>query len=158
MIRALVGAGANLDARSRFDDDHDSCTPLHVAALSSKSGDVIRALVKAGADVDARDDIQRTPLHLAASKNQCAVEMLIENGANVNLLNKYSASPLFIAARCFNEWAVTALCEAGADPHLGWNPLEHPAVYWTMQSLIRQHLSLSPLPAPSFPKPYFFPN
>ena len=59
---------ANLDARSRFDDDHDSCTPLHVAALSSKSGDVIRALVKAGADVDARDDDQMTPLHLAASK------------------------------------------------------------------------------------------
>ena len=163
VIRALVVAGANLDARFRFDDKCELCTPLHIAALFTKSEDVIRALVKGGADVDSRDDIHRTPLHLAASKNQNAVEMLIEYGANVNVLNKYSASPLYTAARCFNNWAVTILCNAGADPHLGWDPLEHPDVPWKMKRLIRKQLSLSPLDSPSFPNPFpipprFFPK
>ena len=91
MIRVLVDAGANVDAR-----DDDQCTPLHLAAMENgrmaawrnPSADVIRALVEAGADLEACDDDQWTPLHMAAGYNQGAVKVLIELGASVNVLNR----------------------------------------------------------------------
>ena len=90
VIRALVEGGAVVDARV---DDDDSSNPqftsLHFAARFNPSADVIRALLDKGADIEARDKYQNTPLHEAAINNPGQVKLLLERGANVNVLARW---------------------------------------------------------------------
>ena len=143
VIRALVEGGAVVDARADYNDYRwKQLTPLHFAARHNPSIAVIRALVDKGADIDARDDRQWTPLHMAASSNPGKVKILIEKGANVNVLDRGQKSPLFYAAWNNNREAVIELCKAGANPHMGKNPLEDKDVKDEMKQLIREKLSL----------------
>ena len=48
---------------------------------------------------------------------------MIKHGAEVNLLDQFNRSPLFLAAYNNNRDAVVALCNAGGDPRLGDSPL-----------------------------------
>ena len=88
VIRALADEGADFDARADYPVNGSQWTPLHYAARFNPSADVIRVLVDKGADPDARDDCQRVPLHIAAQFNEGKVMILIERGANVNLLTR----------------------------------------------------------------------
>ncbi|MBA7619576.1 hypothetical protein ES703_26915 [subsurface metagenome] len=59
----------------------------------------VKSLISKGADVNAMDDrLAGTPLHLAAYiADRQVVELLIANGANVNVKNKWDRTPLQIA-------------------------------------------------------------
>ena len=59
MIRALVDAGADVDAKNDYGD-----TPLHLAASGNENLAMIQALVDAGADVHAKNNHGSTPLHV----------------------------------------------------------------------------------------------
>ena len=81
---------------------------------------------------------QSTPLHQAALYNHGMVKILIERGANVNVLDIDQCSPLYAAAFNENREAVIELCQAGANPQLGKNPLDDYHVAGEMKILIRE--------------------
>ena len=74
-------------------------TPLIWASLSSSSG-FFETLIDLGADVNAqRTNDKATPLYLASCwNNYMAVRLLLENGADANILCYDGWSPLHVAA------------------------------------------------------------
>lgn len=77
--RALLGAGATVDAYSRNDL---WVQPLHSAA-SGRHHEVCRLLIAAGADVNARQRHGYTPLHAAAEHGDAElVELFLSAGAD----------------------------------------------------------------------------
>jgi uncharacterized protein len=83
-VRALVAAGADVDAR--FTGPHAE-TPLHWAA-SSDDVDALDALLDAGADIEAGDAVIAggTPMADAVGFGQwAAARRLLERGARTNL-------------------------------------------------------------------------
>lgn len=71
---------------------------LHAAAASGNVGDIDQ-LVKEGANVNARDGNGRTPMMVAAFRqDDAAVRALIEAGANLNALDHQSYDVVTIAA------------------------------------------------------------
>lgn len=106
-VRAMLEAGANVDAR----DIHDR-TPLHWAADAS----VAWALLEAGANVDARDKYSKTPLLVAVifdSPN--LIRALLDGGADIEARDDTGFTPLISATQGNNPNAVRALVEEGAD-------------------------------------------
>ena len=90
ILSLLIEYGANPDGM----DDQDRETPLNSAITSYDSEDVIidkiKILLEAGASVDKKGEFGDTPLYLALSKNFKfkVAQFLIDNGANVNNLNR----------------------------------------------------------------------
>ena len=99
-------------------------TPLHFAVCSSAdNSDVIRFLLANGANVDATLVEGYTPLHLVANLSETTarkkISALVDARANVDsLLSGSSETPLHLACRANNSWAVDALVAAGANPNL----------------------------------------
>jgi len=72
IVRALVRAGADVDARS----DSKRCTPLHMAARRGNT-EVAAALLECGADINARDKTGDTPLQRAMNCRKREVAALL---------------------------------------------------------------------------------
>lgn len=85
IIRALVDAGADLEATTSFDGQ--GWTALHLAAQQQcASNGAMAALLQGGANVNARGEIGDTPLHIAGQESSAgAVELLLRWGADENL-------------------------------------------------------------------------
>ena len=116
-------------------------TALHLTALFKTSVPVVSALLEAGSDPNVTDSIQRPALHWAASHNPQTVPVIIQHGAEVNLLDIDNGSPLFYAAENNNRDAVVALCNAGGDPRLGFiSPLESSLVREDIKEIIKKYL------------------
>lgn len=91
--RCLKG-GANVNARDNYGG-----TPLHGAAVHTKTSAVVTALVKAGAKINARNEDGDTPLHHAVShKYPGVVRALLKAEADVNARDKNGFTPLHRAA------------------------------------------------------------
>ncbi len=107
-IAYLLQKGANPNFKGLYGN-----TPLHRAMFSTQmyfdGGSTddrstaqktyrslsLQALIKAGAIVSSRNDKGKTPLHVAASwSNLLGAKFLLENGANINLKDKYEKTPL----------------------------------------------------------------
>ena len=147
IVRALVKAGANLEARN----ETDMWTPLHWAAQQSATA--TKALLEAGANVEARCYDGSTPLHLAVSPqlmystpNLAAAKVLLEGGANPNARDKRNRTPLHQAAtdRIILHRLLEPLLEAGANlearDNQGHTPLHLAAADWdvsTVEALIK---------------------
>ena len=59
---------------------------------------ILELLVRSKYDLDSQNDNGDTAVHIAAQKgNYKHLELLIESGAEVNILNDYSLSPLYLA-------------------------------------------------------------
>jgi truncated hemoglobin YjbI len=72
IVRALVQAGAQVDARSRA----QKCTALHMAARRG-TAEVAEALLDCGADIHARDKAGDTPLQRAKNCRKSGVAALL---------------------------------------------------------------------------------
>ena len=109
--------------------------------LQNNLVEVIRTLIDKGADADARADNQKTPLHLAAQFNPSAevIGVLVDKGADLEARDNDQWTPLHVAAYRNHREAVIALCQAGANPNLGENPLDDPGVDDEMKKLIREN-------------------
>ncbi|MBR5904541.1 MAG: ankyrin repeat domain-containing protein [Alphaproteobacteria bacterium] len=117
-------------------------TPLHDAIFENNI-DVVRVLIKHGANVNSNtspdivDQIYKefeelpypnkadTPLHWAAGKDNCEfAKILIENGADVNLVDARGQTPLH---QVYNVETAQLLIDHGADVNAidsnGWTPL-----------------------------------
>lgn len=78
-------------------------TPLHWAAYGGHADCIVELVRTPGLLIDVQNRMGDTPLHCAAVKNRPnIVEMLIEKGAKLDLLNNDSKSPydLAIDAKC----------------------------------------------------------
>jgi len=146
MVRALVTAGANLNAgngsgRSPLMSLNDGATVEFVRALISAGADVnardeqqhtvlmaaagscksevLQELIRAGANIDTTDDDGYTPLMLAAiNPDTRFVKFLIETGVSIDATNKEGESALSLAARNGKGEALRALIDAGAANNL----------------------------------------
>ena len=129
-VQDCLGAGADPNARAAF-----GFTPLHRAALFSKTPEIVTALVNAGADPNVRDLASFTPLHHAAahSKTPEVVTALVNAGADPNVRDVAGFTPLHRAAHSKTPEVVTALVNAGADLNArdvaGFTPLHRAAAF-----------------------------
>lgn len=144
MVKTLLEAGADINARSKYND-----TPLtaatyfchpnvafflieHGADVNAKNSgfgsspimlatdcndiEVMRALIKRNANVNESNKAGATALTSAAVKGRLeGAKLLLEAGADVNHSNLKVGSPLYEAAQQGNDAIVTLLLEKGAD-------------------------------------------
>jgi ankyrin repeat protein len=119
-INFLLDNGADVNIRNER-----GATPLN-AACDKNALVAVQLLIDRGADVNTRTNRGNTPLSCAASGKGCTLvntyafnttydftnvaEILLDNGADVNLLN-----PLLIAARAGNVKMVQLLLAKGAN-------------------------------------------
>jgi ankyrin repeat protein len=84
----------------------DKCTPLHYVILGHRehAEDSIRMLLATGSvDINKQDHNGRTALSLAASEGQLKlVQVLVENGADIGLMDNDGWSPVQWAAQVAN--------------------------------------------------------
>jgi ankyrin repeat protein len=93
---------------------HRLATPLHYAAVIG-STESIKVLLAAGANVNARDNMEATPLILAAWSPE-RIRMLLAAGADPNARTKSGRTALMVAAgRSGSAAGVKLLLDAGAD-------------------------------------------
>lgn len=122
-IRALIAAGANLEAR-----DHQDRTPVHVAVFAAQQ-DALRALAKAGADLNALEYQAYDIVTIAAVDNDLAlVDLALSLGAKPgNITSPYDGTALIAAAHLGHYAVVKRLIAAGAAldhiNNLGWTAL-----------------------------------
>ncbi len=97
LSRWLVEQGADIEAQDAY-----GRTPLHNRAVIALGE--IRTLLELGADVHAKDKGGDTPLHTAAKfANVEAVRLLLEHGAQADVLNASNQTPLLAGLeRCSN--------------------------------------------------------
>ncbi len=143
LMRALIAAGADVNARN----EHDDSTPLHHVCMqpaNASAAEAVRLLLRAGADVnavmdDGNGEMQGyTPLHLAASYSTAeVVRILVEEGkTHVDVLTgEYSCpnTPLACAVRCNNLETARELIRLGAriDTHPCVGPMNQYERRWT---------------------------
>jgi len=126
----LIDAGASVDARERFGGQ----TPL-MWASARRHPEMMQLLIARGADINARSavrDYQRhvtaegrpksldsgglTPLLYAARENCIAcLDVLLKNGADIDLPDPDAVSPLLVAIMNANWDLAQQLIAAGAD-------------------------------------------
>ncbi len=145
-VQSLISGGADVNARNWSGN-----TPLH-QALRKGDKHIAEVLVVNGADVNAKNRSGNTPLHyvaagrtppyrlhyLASSNNTLpqstirserkdAAELLIAEGADVNIKAKNGDTPLHFAARRGNMDVAEVLIVKGADVNAkdedGYTPL-----------------------------------
>ena len=93
-IEALIGGGANVNARSYGGD-----TPLHSAAGKGHRL-CIEALLDRGADKNAQNNENETPLHIAALFcNVECIRVLLERGADTAIKDERGRTPHALAKR-----------------------------------------------------------
>lgn len=111
-IKVLVSKGANLEAI----DGQESQTPLHKAVAYGHIG-AARELLLAGAKTEARDLLDKTPLHVAALKDNGEMAKLLLNfGANKEATTGIERkTSLHIATAGNQKKVIKVLLDAGAN-------------------------------------------
>uniref|UniRef100_A0A7N0ZRT0 Serine/threonine-protein kinase BSK1-like TPR repeats domain-containing protein n=1 Tax=Kalanchoe fedtschenkoi TaxID=63787 RepID=A0A7N0ZRT0_KALFE len=111
LLRFFLSRGAAVDAQC------DSGTPL-IWAAGHDQPEAVKVLLEHHANPNAETDDNITPLLSAVAAGSLAcVELLIEAGANVNVIAG-GATPLHIAADNGNLEIINCLVKAGADPNI----------------------------------------
>lgn len=92
--------------------------PPVIEAVKKGKVDAVRSLLAKRVDPNAAETDGTTALHWAAHfDNLAAADLLLKAGANAKAINRYGATPLWLA--CINGSApmIGRLLEAGADPN-----------------------------------------
>lgn len=120
-VKALIGAGADVDAR-----DGRGRTPIFFAS----PGAAFEVLAAAGADLNVADETGLTLAHvldLKRHKNSKALDILSDVGLDINQADKDGNTPLHRAVRAGDENKIRALIRLGAlalPNHDGKRPLD----------------------------------
>ena len=144
-VRALLAAGADVNKKNKFGDapvtlaagggadeslklllqagvSDDMITPSLITAAEKGKTMCIDLLLEAGANVNARSNIGETPLLLAAKKEYRmpidALQLLINSGADVNIMDREKNTALHFVASVPHLKAVKLLLLAGAHVNI----------------------------------------
>jgi hypothetical protein len=94
----------------------------HELLDASDKGDIgkVKSLLQSGFNVNSQvDEWKIAPLHAAASNgHKEIVEILIANGANINIVNKFNCTPIYFAAALGYTEIVKLLLEKGANTNI----------------------------------------
>ena len=108
-------------ARRVFSTNVDNWTPFHAFALKG-CRKLVKFALKVGVDVNLQmGEPEGVPgkcsaLHLAAHRGDVSIiEVLLQNGANINQLGSSDKTPIYYASISNNTLAVKTLKRAGAD-------------------------------------------
>ena len=118
IIKYFIEKGLEVNLKNKL-----GWTALHIAAsnLTDFMGNLenVKTLVLAGADIDVGSNDGSTPLMYAvlSNDNTDVVEYLLEQGADVNAVNSYGSTALFIAASKGKLEMARTLVMAGVDIH-----------------------------------------
>lgn len=111
-MKKLLKAGA--------DPNHLLSNQMSPLNMATDANDLymMRQLLRYGANVNHVDE-EYAPLHMAAEKaTRKAVEILLEAGVDINLLDGEGRTPLYIACEERNRSVANFLLEQGADVNL----------------------------------------
>jgi len=135
IARLLLDAGADVDG-TKIDDSTEELTSALYQAVYMQHNDVAELLIANGADVnwlwDNKKETWGTPLHAAAWFNNVEmVQRLIDNGADPDLLSKYSrgTTPLHWAVWNQSEEVARMLLDNGAEVDLATDLGVTPLMY-----------------------------
>ncbi|MBD1828763.1 ankyrin repeat domain-containing protein [Microcoleus vaginatus GB1-A2] len=166
IAKILLAAGAKINIKEDNARNGKSRTLLHNAAKIGFK-ELVQQLIKDGANVAIRDRIKRTPLHYATTKEVAALlmldinaidqygdtplhlavdrgsqdiaELLIANGARVNVRNANGQTPLYQAIAIGHNEIAALLINNGTDVNnidgSGTTPLHKAAHYGTVKIL-----------------------
>jgi ankyrin repeat protein len=116
--------------------------PIHAAIPFH---DIVMILRENGANLELKDDLGRTPLHLASnsSKGMICLVYLLEHGANINATDIYGSTPLHLACEKNDPNMVYWLLLKGAKMDIKDNNGKTPMECTTSRNLgyyeIQQH-------------------
>lgn len=123
-IAATQGQPGSVDILIRAGADVNGCeqeqrfSPLHSAAICGNL-EAAQSLIACGADVSAINYEASTALHFVAHaprNRRELVDLLVQEGANIQAKDKDGNTPLHAAARHSNGEMAQALMAHGADP------------------------------------------
>ena len=146
--------------------DNQGRTPLHVG-LSDEGvpAECICHLLMSMLDVNIKDNTGNSPLHLACKMKIKAsllnthdpiIDLLINQGAQVNLQNKKGQTPLHVALRYDHYVKARQLLQVGASPDIQDVTGLTPRTYdprWIAKSLRRQASGSSQVEQADVPRP-----
>jgi len=113
MIRAVIDAGADVNARSK-----GGGTVLMWAVSSFQSARVCDILIQAGAELEVEDQAGMTVLHHALgapSPDTATIEIFLRAGANANHIDNFGLSVLHYATVSASTRHMEMLLSYGAD-------------------------------------------
>src|SRR5690606_5803818 len=115
-VKILVQIGASLRTVDYYGEG-----AMHWAATSGDRETLQFFIDQFGvAKINTKDDKGDTPLHHAVENGKITtVELLVENGAYVNALNKENVSPISKSPYNWNFNIVKILLDNGANPNEG---------------------------------------
>ncbi|TDP85636.1 ankyrin repeat protein [Halanaerobium saccharolyticum] len=129
LIHFLIDKGAKV-----IDKDDDNITTL-MHASRYNNYEVVKTIIDKDARVNKRDSSGRNAIYYAATYNTDSkiINLLVENGADVNSKNKKGLTPLMRASAFNNYEVVKALIDHGADinskTESGFTPILYAAKY-----------------------------
>ena len=137
LVQLLLSNGANPDIKEASEHQYRSALPLHIAAADDSS-EIVNLLLKHGSNVDITDAHGNTALHYFIKHYQpratttqysdaikgtidakSVLDILLENGADVNILNNYyGETPLYMAvSRGLHDVVSKMLEKYGGNPN-----------------------------------------
>jgi ankyrin repeat protein len=133
LVEVLMAADADVNAQTRGGD-----TPLHLAVLRG-SPEVVEAILQEDPDLNVQNSYGRTPLLYVARETGDAetATRLLDAGAEINVLDRFGASPLELAAWRGFEPLVDLLLERGAELPAAGEGLNDVTVFSAQHGLAR---------------------
>ena len=93
VLRILAKHGIDI-----YNTDMKGNNALHISAKKDADFGILRMLVESRYELDRQNEEGATAMHVAAQKgNLRSLQVLVENGANIDILNKHSLCPLYLA-------------------------------------------------------------
>ena len=146
-VQSIIGHGADVNAINNRGQ-----TALWFACTDGQNN-FVKVLLDAGADPNIADKYGDSCLH-AAINGQCNTETMqkmVDQGADVNVINKDGATPLLLACSIAQAESVALLLSLGADPNMAdadgetsiLNAIEGYCSVQTMQKLIDDGASVN---------------